>query len=193
MNQSNNLFDPNSLFITQLKENWQWYLALGIGLAIVGTLAVIFSFMSTLISVIFLGSLLITLGIFEGIKSFKVNQWSGFFLHILLSVLYIVGGIFIVWNPLANAVSLTLLLAIFFVISGALRIYFAATHNIPNKMWLFFNGAITVLLGILIWHELPFAGMWVIGTFIGIDMIFTGWTWIMLSLAARKMNPPNLQ
>lgn len=176
----------NSLLNKQLKENWQWYLALGIGLVIFGSLAIMFALTSTLVSVVYLGALLMILGIFEMIKSFKINKWGGFALHFSLGILYLVGGIFMVWHPLANAVTLTLLLAIFFIFSGIMRIFFALSHNMPHKMWLLLNGVITLILGALIWYQLPTAGLWVIGTFLGIDMIFTGWTWIMLSLAARK-------
>lgn len=177
----------NQLILKQIQENWKWYLALGIALVVIGSLAILFALTSTIISVVFLGGLLITFGIIEGIKSFKINEWQGFFLHMFLGILYLVGGIFMVWHPLANAISLTLLLAIFFVISGIMRIYFALTHAMPHKIWALLNGVITLILGVLIWYQLPTAGLWVIGTFLGIDMIFTGWTWIMLSLSAKKM------
>ena len=59
--------------------------------------------------------------------------------------------------------------------------------TIPHKGLLLFNGIITLILGILIWAEWPFSGLWVIGTLVGIDAIFTGWTWILLSLKAKNL------
>lgn len=170
----------------QLRENKNWYLFLGASLVVFGTLAVIFALTSTLVSVIYLGILLVILGLFEGIKSFKINRWSNFFLHLFLSILYIVGGIFIMLNPAINALTLTLLLAIFFVISGILKTIFALTQQITHKGWLLLNGLLTLLLGILIWAEWPYSGLWVIGTLVGIDAIITGWTWIMLALTIGK-------
>jgi len=175
------------LSMQQLKENWGWYLALGISLVVLGFLSVVYSFVSTIFSVVFLGFLFVVWGIFEGIKSLKINLWGSFFLHVLLSVLYIIAGLFIIRYPVANAVSLTLLLALFFAISGFIKVVFALIKNVPHKGWLIFNGVVTMLLGILIWQQLPVAGLWVIGMIVGIDAIFTGWTWIMLAFAAKNL------
>jgi len=177
--------------LNQLKTNWKWYLVLGIGLIIFGSLAAIFSIISTLVSVIYLGSFIIVLGFFEGAKSFKINKWSSFFLHLFLSILYIVGGFFILLNPTVNALSLTLLLAIFFIVAGILRIIFSFSSNVPHKTWIFLNGILTLILGILIWRQWPYSGLWAIGTLVGIDAIFTGWTWIMLSLEAKNIKIEN--
>lgn len=177
----------NTAALRQLKENWGWLMALGIAMLIIGTLAIIFSFTSTIISVIYFGALLLTAGIMEGIKSTRVSQWSTFFLHLFLSILYIVGGIFIMIHPAVNAITLTLVLAIFFVISGILRMIFSLGRQLPHRSWLFISGILTLLLGILIWQQWPYSGLWVLGTFLGIDLIFTGWTWIMLSMAAKEM------
>lgn len=178
--------------LVQLKENWKWYLTLGIGLVILGTLALIFSVFTTLFSVIYLGLFLIIVGIFEGFKSFSINKWSSFFLHLFLAVLYTVAGIFIVFNPLANALSLTILLAIFFVVTGILKLIFSFSSKILHKGWLAFNGLLSIALGILIWAQWPYSGLWVIGTFVAIDTLMTGWTWIMLALKAKdlKINNP---
>jgi uncharacterized membrane protein HdeD (DUF308 family) len=171
----------------QLKKNANWFLLLGIGLIVLGMLAVFFTFTSTLFSIVYLGAFLIVLGAFEAIKSFKINLWSNFFLHIFLAILYIAAGIFILAYPVINAVTLTLLLAIFFVISGIAKIIMAWSPQAVHKGWLAFNGAVTLLLGILIWQQWPLSGLWVIGMLVGIDAIFTGWTWVMLALAVKRL------
>ena len=177
---------PNAL--KQLRENASWYQAMGVALIVLGSLATIFAYTSTIFSVIYLGFLLVFLGFFEAVKSFKINQWSSFALHLLLAILYVVGGAFIIAYPTINAITLTLLIAISFVVSGLFRLYFAFTHKIPHKNWLIFNGACTLLLGILIWQQWPVSGLWVIGMLVGIDAIFTGWTWIMLASVAKKVD-----
>ncbi len=173
--------------LRQLQQNWSWYFFLGIGLVAFGSLAVMFSFASTLFSMLYLGFFLIIIGIFEGFQSFKLSEWGSFFLHLLISILYVIGGTFIVMKPTLNALTLTLLLAIFLVITGIVRIIFALTMTIPHKGLLLLNGILTLILGILIWSEWPFSGLWVIGTFVGIDAIFTGWTWILLALKAKNL------
>ena len=171
----------------QLKTNSSWFFFLGLGLVALGTLALIFSYTSTIFSMVYLGVMLTSVGIFEGIKSFKISQWGNFLLHIFLCIFYTLVGLFIVFNPLANALTLTFLISIFLIISGILRIIFAVTKHVPHKNWLLFNGIITLVLGIMILARWPASGLWVIGMFVAIDMIFTGWTWIQLSLIARKI------
>lgn len=178
---------PDAHAIKQLKENSNIFFLLGISLTIIGSLAVIFSYASTIFSVLYLGAFLIVLGCIEGFQSFKLHKWSNFFLHLFLGILYIIAGFFIISDPTMNAITLTLFLAIFFVVSGIAKVIFSLTQHIPHKGWLALNGVLTTILGILIWNQWPFSGFWVIGMFVGIDTIFTGWTLIMLSLAAKNM------
>jgi len=189
MNQVNDFLHINSdaLAKEQLKKNWNWFFMLGICLVALGSLSVLFSFVSTVISVAYLGFLMLFIGFFEGVKSLKMSRWAGFFLHLFLCVLYVVAGCFIVINPESNALTLTLLLAIFFVVSGVLRIVFSFARHVPHQPWLFLNGALTLVLGVLIWMQWPASGLWVIGTLMGIDLLFTGWTWIMLALTAKNL------
>lgn len=177
----------NPILLRQLKQNASWFLVLGILLVILGTLAVVFSFYSTLFSILYLGSLLIVAGVIEGVKSIKMRPLKRFLLHLALGILYFGSGVYLVANPEINAITLTLLLAIFFMVSGALRIMFALMADIPHKGWLLVNGLLTFILGILIYQQWPVSGLWVIGMFVGIDLMFTGYSWIMLSLAAKDL------
>lgn len=177
MNIVNKVVNPLSL--KQLHRNWKWLLLLGLGLVTVGILSILFAFTSTIFSVIYLGALLITIGFFEGVKAFKVSKWGSFFLHLFLSILYILVGFYLVFYPAINAMSLTLLIALFLIISGAFKIIFAITKHVPHKTWLIVNGALALILGLLIWQQWPISGLWVIGTFVGIDALCTGISWII--------------
>ncbi len=177
----------HSLTLKQLHDNWKWYFALGIGLIILGTLALIYSFTSTLFAVEYIGFLLTILGVIEGIQAFKFRKWSSFFLHIFLSALYIIGGLFIIFYPLLNALTLTLAVACFFIASGIAKLYFAYTKRVPHKGWLTFNGILSILLGIFIWLQWPICGFWVLGTLLGIDTIVAGWTVTMLAFMAKDV------
>ncbi len=183
MNGNNNFYRPT---LEEIKKNSSWIIGLGIVSIILGTLAIMFAFTSTVLSVIFFGCLLLSIGVLEGVKSFTIKPWGTFLLHLILSVLFVVGGISIILYPTINAITLTLVLAAFLAVSGIMKMIFALVKQVPHKFWLFLNGALGLLLAILIWKQWPFSGLWVLGMFIGIDMIFTGWTWIMLALAARK-------
>lgn len=184
-----NIFNPqpNPLAIKQLKDNWGWYLALGISLVIVGTLALMYSYTTTIFSVLYLGMIMILLGGLEVAQSFSLSKWGSLFLHLFLGILFVATGLFVINNPAMNALSLTLFLAVFFVVSGIAKIFFAIQHHVPHKNWLIFNGVITALLGILIWQQWPTSGLWVIGMMVGIDTIMSGWRCIMLALAAKDL------
>lgn len=173
--------------VKQLKENSAWYLALGLGHLLLGSLFIFYSFTATVISMLYLGAMLVIVGVFEGIKATKMNQWGTFFLHVFLAILYGAMGIFIMINPIPNAITFTLFLAVFFVISGVVKTMFALTHHLPHKPWVLLNGILTTILGILIWQQWPYSGIWVIGMFCGIDMLFTGLSWIQLSMMAKEI------
>jgi uncharacterized membrane protein HdeD (DUF308 family) len=175
------------LALRQLKDNWFWYLVLGISLVVIGTFAIIYSVASTIFSIMYLGGLLIVFGFVESFKSFKISKWSTFFLHLLLGIALIFGGFFILTHPLINALTLTLFFAIAFIVFGALKIGFSLFGDLPHKGFLFLNGLISLILGILLWQQWPISGLWAIGTFVGIDAIFTGWTWIFLSFKAKNL------
>lgn len=170
----------------QLRENWGWFFGLGIGLVVVGMLAVIYAYASSLFLVSYLGALLMVLGVFEGVHSFKIHKLSLFLLHLFLALLYILGGFYILVHPLISAITLTYFAAIFFIVSGIFRIGVALMVPVPHKGWLIFNGVITLMLGVMIYRQLPMSGLWVIGMLVGIEAIFTGWTWIMLSTIAKN-------
>jgi uncharacterized membrane protein HdeD (DUF308 family) len=177
----------NQAIMAQLQKNRHLYLLLGIGLVVLGSLAILFSSTATLFSIIYLGAFLLIIGGIEAIQAFKMKFWSKFFLHLLLAVLYVCAGGFMLMNPMLNAITLTLLLAFFFAVSGFAKIIFALTYDPPHRGWIIFNGITSILLGILIWHQWPISGLWVIGLFVGIDTLFTGLTWIMLASKVKEI------
>ena len=126
-------------------------------------------------------------GIAEIASSFSAGRWSGTLIHLLIGVLYVVVGLMIIEQPEDSAIQLTLIIAIFLMISGVFRVVSALSERFTGWGWVLLNGGVTLLLGLLIYKQWPFSGLWVIGMFIGIDLILNGWAWIMLSLGIRKL------
>ncbi len=180
-------FNPQLTDIQEFRHNWGWFLALGIILIIFGTIALGSSVFVTLASVLFFGWLLLFMGVIEAVQAFWQRKWGGLFLHLLGGILTAVVGLIIVANPGAGALVLTLVLAVFFMVAGLFRIMAALMMRFPHWGWLLVSGVITLVLGLLIWRQWPFFGLWVIGLFIGIDMIFCGWSWVMAALAAQRL------
>ena len=170
---------------TALQRSWGWFLALGIIEIILGTIAVGASFFATLVTVVLFGWLLLFGGVLSALHAFWRKQWKGFFLDLAMGVLYIVAGLMMVGNPAEAAVTLTLLIAMFLLVGGIFRIIVALSGHFEHWGWVLLNGLITSALGILIWRQWPLSGLWVIGLFVGIEMIMYGWTLVMLSMVAR--------
>jgi uncharacterized membrane protein HdeD (DUF308 family) len=171
----------------ELHRNWGWLLVMGIALLILGILALLDSIFATAISMIFFGWILVIAGIVEGVQTFRHRSGHHLFLHLLNAALSIVVGALLLWRPLAGAVVMTLLLAMYFTVAGIFRIVAAASVRVPGWGWTLFNGIVSLLLGILIWVHWPVSGLWVIGLFIGIDLIIVGWSQIMTAAAVRSI------
>ena len=173
--------------LTTLRKNWGWLLVLGIILLALGVIALLDSVLVTAVSMLFFGWILIIAGIVEGVQTFRHRRSGHLFLHVLNTILSIVVGIMLLLNPLIGALVLTLLLAIYFTVAGIFRIITATSIRVPGWGWALFNGIVTLILGILIWAHWPSTGLWIIGLFIGIDLIVVGWSQIMTAIAARAL------
>lgn len=184
------VFGPASLPLVgleELRKRWGWYVGLGVLLVVLGLAALGSSVLMTLATVVFIGWLLIAAGVVEAVHAFACKGWSGFFIDLLTGILYAVVGFMIVANPGATAVALTLLVAMFLIFGGVFRIAVAVAIRFQNWGWLLLHGVVDLLLGIAIWRQWPVSGLWVIGLFVGIDMLLNGWSLIMLGFAAKRL------
>ncbi|HYL57287.1 MAG TPA: HdeD family acid-resistance protein [Candidatus Acidoferrales bacterium] len=170
--------------IEEVRQHRTWFLCVGILLIVCGTIALGSTFAMTLVSMVFLGWLLVISGVLEVIHGFARRGWGGFFINLLGGILYAVAGLIFVANPGAAAITLTLIIAMILIAAGTFRLFVAFTTPMHHRGWLIFNGAISLVLGFSILGSWPISGLWAIGLFIGIDFIVDGWTEVMLALAA---------
>jgi len=170
-----------------IRGNWGWFLALGIVLVVVGTLAIAMPFAGSVASIVALSALLVVGGIAQLIGAFWTREWSGFFLSLLMGVLYLVTGVVFFRHPADALAAVTLLLACALMIGGLFRIIGSLMYRFPHWGWVFLGGVISLLLGIYIYALWPLDSFIILGLFVGIDMIFTGWTWVMLALAVKNL------
>jgi uncharacterized membrane protein HdeD (DUF308 family) len=168
-----------------LRNQWWCFLLLGIALVVLGSFCIIDPFVPSLASVIFLGFVLMAAGITQVVSAFWAGKWSGMLIHMLIGVLYGVVGYMIVDAPVINMVLITKFIAIFLIVSGAFRIISALVVRFQDWGWALLNGGVALLLGIIINRQLPEAALWVIGLFVGLEMLFNGWAWVMLGLGLR--------
>jgi uncharacterized membrane protein HdeD (DUF308 family) len=172
-----------------LRDHWLMLLLLGGGLVIIGVLAIVFSFIATLATVGVLGMLLFIGGVLEVVNAVTCRSWRGFVIHLLSGILYVVVGLVMMNHPVQAAVAITFVLAAAYMAGGIVRIVMAATERFQSWGWVMLNGFISLFLGLFIWRQFPFDSFWVIGLFVGIDMIFCGWSWIFLGIGIRSAFP----
>jgi uncharacterized membrane protein HdeD (DUF308 family) len=180
--------DPLSDERASLRRAWWLFLILGLVSIFVGLLAISSAFVATLASVVVFAVLLLIAGITEVIHAVMVRNGRGFALHLLAAALYLIAGLFMLEDPVRAAAVLTLLLAANFLVGGVLRIIFSVAMRFHAWPWVLLNGLVDLILGIVIWSGWPGSSLWVIGLFVGIDLLFHGWSWVFLALTVRTFN-----
>jgi uncharacterized membrane protein HdeD (DUF308 family) len=170
-----------------LHQQWWCFLLLGISLVVMGSICIVDPLIGSIASILFLGFVMLAGGITQIVSSFWAGEWRGMMMHMLIGVLYTVVGYMIIDRPGLGMEVATKLIAIFLIIAGVFRIVTALMLRFNDWGWVLLNGAITLLMGLIINRQLPEAALWVIGLFVGIEMIFNGWAWIMLSFGLRRV------
>jgi uncharacterized membrane protein HdeD (DUF308 family) len=172
--------------IEALRSHWGWFLALGIAMVVFGTIAIGQAVVATAAATVLFGFLLLAGGISLIVSAFWAGKWSGTLLHLLVGVLYVIVGLMIIDCPASSALQLTLIIAFFLIFSGIFRAIYALSERFTGWGWVLLNGIVSMLLGFLIYKQWPYSGLWVIGLFVGIELIFNGWAWIMLAFGLKQ-------
>lgn len=175
----------DSIFLNGLKKNAGLTVALGVVVLLMGMFAMASPFIAGITLVIAVGFLLIIGGL--GQLVFALKTRAGLF-SIILAVLTIIAGGYMVSNLGIALATMTMVLAIYFIITGVFEVMMAF-HIKPVKGWgwVLFSGVISVLLGAMIWSQFPVSGTWAIGMLIGIKLFFSGWVLLMFGLIARSI------
>jgi uncharacterized membrane protein HdeD (DUF308 family) len=170
-----------------LRAKWGWIVALGVTYVIAGFIALGSVALATFVSVLVVGVMMIIAGVAEVISAFQIKSWGKFLLWALLGVLYIFAGFVTFQNPLLAAVLLTLILGASLVVSGIMRMVLAFSMKRETPwIWVALSGVITLLLGVLILLRWPVSSIYILGLFLGIDLIMAGAGWIGLGLGLRR-------
>jgi len=173
--------------IAPLRAKWGWVVALGVVYVIAGIIALGSVVMATVASVLVVGVMMIVAGIAEVIGAFQFKSWGKFLLWVLLGALYVVAGFMAFENPLLAAAVFTLILGASLVASGIMRIVLAFSMKEQTPWgWVVVSGIITAVLGLLILARWPVSSLYILGMFLGIDLIFAGVSWISLGFGLHR-------
>ncbi len=120
-------------------------------------------------------------------QAFTTQRWGGIALHLLFAVMYLIAGLYMILAPMQAAVDITLVIAIYLVVVGVFR--FVGSVGVGHPAWgaSMLAGAVNILLGILLWVQWPFSGLFFIGLCVAIDLIFAGTAWIVFAVAVRDV------
>jgi uncharacterized membrane protein HdeD (DUF308 family) len=170
-----------------LRDKWGWIVTFGVIALIAGIIALGSVVVATASAVIIVGFMMLMVGAVEIVSAFSVRSWGRFASWLLIGILYVIAGFICLQNPFAAATILTLLLGIALIVSGLLRIFLATQMKQGTPWgWVVFSGLISFFLGLIIVAHWPVSSFYVLGLFLGIDLIFIGSGWIAMGLALRR-------
>jgi len=178
-----------STVTASMQEHWVLFLVEGIILVILGLAAIIVPPLATLAVAIFIGWLFLISGIVGLVTTFWMRHAPGFWWSLLSAVLGIVAGIVLIGSPVSGAISLTLVLIVFFIIEGVASIMFALEHR--RKLsgrwgWMLASGIVDLVLAAIIFAGLPLSAAWALGLLVGINLVFGGSALVAMALHARS-------
>lgn len=170
----------------ELRDHWKGYVFHGILMIVAGALAILAPFAATLASTLFFGWLLVFVGIAGIVAAFASRQSPGFLSRLALSVLALILGGVILYNPAAGAVTLTWAMAAYFMLSGFLNFSFSGAAPGGRNWWLVISGIIDVALAVFLILGLPGTAVWALGLFIGISFLSSGIALLFAAISARR-------
>jgi uncharacterized membrane protein HdeD (DUF308 family) len=171
-----------------LKKASVWFIAIAVVFILLGILAIVEPGVAGLAVAILVGWLLIFGGLAHLVSTMAGGGAGRIIWQVLLGIIYIIGGIYFLTHPLLGLGTLTLLLAVIILAEAVLE--FAAyfrTRKEGGSSWMLFNGLITLFVGGLIWIHWPSSSVWAIGTLVGVNLLMTGISRLMLGMAARRL------
>lgn len=187
MAEHSGIREPVVAGLDETHRAWGWVLGLGIALSATGVACILAASTATLATVIVFGSLLLVGAAISFVHAFQSRAGSSFFLHLMNVLLRGVTGFLLIRYPFAGAVSLTLVLASFFIVGGTFRAIGCAALSFPRWGWGALSGVISMALGIVLLEQLPASSTWFIGFAIGVDLIFDGVAVAAAGLALERV------
>ncbi len=173
-----------SSYLENIREFRGWIITLGITLSIIGLIMIGSAYATSVFTIALIGFLAFLGGIVQCIHSFWVKKWGGFFLSLIGGLLLLFIGLFILSKPIISLQAITLILALYFMASGLTKIIFSLWARFFNWGWMFFSGLVSIFLGLLIWSQWPASSLYIVGLFLGIDLLILGVSWLVASASA---------
>lgn len=162
----------------------------GIALIVLGSIAIIVPAVFSLAITVLIGVLLLIGGAVRLWRCLRGGDSGSHLWHILAAVLAVIAGVLLLVNPAEGVLTLTVILIALFLAEGVIKSIGAiGMRPASGWLWMLISGLVDIVLGIVLWSGFPGSGMWAIGLLVGISLLFTGWTAVMLAGALRRSAP----
>lgn len=165
------------------------FLLMGTILILLGALAVASPAVVGTAVVYVIGGMLLLAGVVQVVHGLRSTGWSEKIVPLIMGIITGLAGIAVLAHPLLGLTVLALVLAVFFVVEGVWKIVASFSFR-PVRGWLamLISGAVALVLGILIWQQWPLSGLWAVGVLVGVDLLSTGASFVVLSMTIRRFN-----
>ena len=173
--------------LASMRHNWGWLLAFGVLQVVLGIAALVFVVEATIATVQINGIIMCIAGGMEMIVGLNSRAWSRFFLWIGAGLLYLAAGAFAIANPILASSALTLILGAVLSAAGIMRLVLA--FHMPAgaaRTTAFVSAAIALLLGVAIMAGWPANSLFILGSLLGIDLLFYGVGTVGLALRLKS-------
>ncbi len=174
--------------LDSVRSNSGRFIALGAALMVLGLLAVLLPLVASLATTIALGWVMMLAGVSEAYHAFRNRRWAGSGWELVSAAVQVVAGALVVAFPVTGKLALTLILAVYFVCEGVLKIIRAVQHrSVLAPGWLVFDGLLALALGVMILLRWPGAAVWAIGLLVGINLLFSGMSMLLIGAVGRPV------
>jgi uncharacterized membrane protein HdeD (DUF308 family) len=179
--------------IDQPMINSRWITTIAVLMIVLGLIAIAFPIFATIASTVAFGWIFIFAGIAQIIYAFQSRGAGQVVWKLILGLLYLFAGIVVVANPLQGALAFTLVLGITIFLQGIIQvsIAFQMRRIAPNWIWMLVSGLIGIIFGILVWSNSPSSAAWLIGTLVGVNLLFDG-IWMLTLHSGQRMSLSSL-
>jgi uncharacterized membrane protein HdeD (DUF308 family) len=174
-------------FAAGIKHSRNLLIALGTVMILAGFAAIVFPFVSSLGVVWMVAIMLIIASIAQSVSAFSFPKWGGVVLGLIVAALWLIGGLYLLTQPLEGVFILTVFVAAVFVVEGVIKTFLSIQMRpLAGWGWLLFDGLVSIVLGAMLWWQLPLSALWALGTLAGISIMISGWTLVMMPIALDK-------
>ena len=181
-------FGEGTFVQEEVSRHWGWFLALGVIALIGGVFAILVPVAASISAAILAGWALLFGAVSRLVAVFRADRMSERLTHLALGLLYLLAGLYLLLFPVSGTITLTVVLVAYFLASGAVQLASAIqTRGSDNTAWRALLGVVSIVLGVMIWTDLPSSATWAIGLLIGIQLIFAGTDLIFTAWAARTL------